>query len=554
LSAAFRWVLLASALLKLALAIHFGELAPRYDETEYVEFGRAIYAEGAEPRLWRAPLYQWFIAGGMALGNGRLVGVRILQVLLSVGTTWLVYRIGRGLRGERVGFAAGTLVAFYPSQVAFSHLFWSETVYGFFAVLAFHRLLATEGRGGAKAAVGAGVALGLASLTRSAGLVLLAASLAWLVLGRGRRGLVLGAVTLATVAAVLAPWSIGASLRAGEPVPVDVNSGFNVWSGNNEYIPSDVQGLWALGLPLENGLDDRFLLYFPDDEWRREVPVRMARAGVTDAQGPDGARWYRTQAMREVRRDPLGVLRRLPKKLAAFWAPDFFLPRHLLRDWYGPTSPALAALLVLLTWAAAAVALVAGPAALAALHPGRFRALAAWWVGTYLLVHGLAYGHSRLHQPLVPVLLLCVCALLFDPDVAPSRRRLLRLGLPVAALVVAAWVSVFPILGGLYVNPGPRHAAMARALATGRELPLPGTKRQLWMLARVEASLGRNEEASRMLERSRHAEEPWSFILRALMTPDRDEAERLLGEALVRQPGLDSAQDLMRRLRTPTSP
>jgi 4-amino-4-deoxy-L-arabinose transferase-like glycosyltransferase len=121
LSPAFRNVLLLSAALKIVLAVVFADLAPRYDEIEYVRFGAEIRDLGAEPRLWRAPLHQWFIAGTSAITGGRLIGTRLAQALLSILATWLTYRIGRRIRGERAGFWAGALVAFYPSHIAFAH-------------------------------------------------------------------------------------------------------------------------------------------------------------------------------------------------------------------------------------------------------------------------------------------------------------------------------------------------------------------------------------------------------------------------------------------------
>lgn len=553
-TAAFRTVLIVSALLKVGLALLVGETAPRYDETEYVEFGRAIYADGAEPRLWRAPMEQWIVAGGLALTGGKLVGGRLIGALLSVLTTWLIYRAARRAAGERAAFRAAALLAFYPSHVAFSHWFWSETAYMFFAALALERLLAADAAGGSRrsavlaAAAIAGAALGGAALSRSLGLAMLAVAAAWLALGRGRRGMTLAAVAVLGAAVVVAPYSFRATQRAGTLVLTDVNGPFNFWSGNNRYVPPDVGAIWSVGLPLENGLDARFLAYYPDDAFRREVPLRLAEAGVTDAQGPDGAAWYRREAWEAIREDPLGVLRRAPKKLAALWAPDMFLPRHLLRDWYGELPPGLAGGLTVLTWLAAAVALIGGAAAMAALRPSRFRALAWGWTGAYLVLHAVAYGHTRMHQPLIPLLLMSLFAFFLDRDDAPDRARLLRRGGPAAALAIAGWISVWPLLGGLYVYPGPRHAGMARLLAAGHELPLAGTQRQLWSLATVEASLGRNEEAMRLLDGSRHGDLAWSWMLRALMTDRAEESRRFVGRALEREPYLEAAEVLQRRL------
>ena len=112
----------------------------------------------------------------------------MLQALLSILTSFLVYRIACRLRGERAGLAAGTFVAFYPSHVAFSHLLWAETLFLLLVTAALHQLLATDERGCLRSAVLAGLILGLATLVRSVGVVLLAASVLWIVSGRRPAG------------------------------------------------------------------------------------------------------------------------------------------------------------------------------------------------------------------------------------------------------------------------------------------------------------------------------------------------------------------------------
>jgi 4-amino-4-deoxy-L-arabinose transferase-like glycosyltransferase len=551
LSPAIRNVLVLSGLLQAALAIAFADLAPRYDETEWLDYGRAV-RDGAAPNLWRAPGHQWFVAAGLALGGGSPAGVRLLQVVLSLATSLLAYRIGRERWGERAGLAAGAFLAFYPSTIAFSHCLWSEVLYGFLCLFACERLLAARRTGSVRAAIAAGALLGAASLTRSLGLVLAAVSALWLALGSRResavRAIVLGGAALAAALAVVLPWSMRASALAGRPVVVDVNGAFNTWSGNNEYIPGEAPSIWSVGLPLENGLVPLFDRYPVDAAWRDEVRRRMAADGVREQLGPDGAEWYRREALRHVRADPWGAIARVPKKLAALWAPDFFLPRHLVRDWYGETSPALAAALVAVTWLAAAVPLLAGPGALAALAGGPFRSLALAWLAVYLALHAVAYGHSRMHQPLVPLLVLAVAGLLLDSSGRADPRRVAARALPWAALAAAAWVLVWPVLGGIYLMPGPRHVGVARAVALGRHLPLPGAARLTWMLASVEASRGDVERALRVLERGRHAEEPWSLYLRAALQERRAAALDLVERALRADPDLGPAQKLVREL------
>ena len=550
-------ILLLSGALKVTLALVFADLPPRYDEAEFLAFGRAV-AAGDAPVVWRAPGYQAFIAFGLWLGHGSVGGVRVLQALVSVLTTWLVWRLARRRFGERAALGAAAFLAFYPSWVAYSHLLWAETLFLPFVVLAFDRVLAAGDSGDARAALAGGVALGLAALVRSTALVMLAVSVVWLLARRGPRFIRAAALLAGAAAIVVAPWSAVVSARAGRLVIVDTNSGYNFWSGNNRYIPRDLQGIWSVGLPPENGVDEAwgarlrargidpaFTRFLPEAEWRTAVPGRRLATGTSDAPGlAADEQSYRREALEEIRADPAGFLARVPRRLAALWSPDFFLPRHLLRDWYGPASPALAAALVLLTWLAAAVPLLAGPGALLSLPATPFRSLSLAWIGTTVAAHAVTYGHTRMHQPLVPFLVLAVAAF---ASLGPARRLRLA-GVVAIALALAGWIVAAPIVAGLYIAPGPRHVAVAEILGASRHLPVPGTRWAAWGTASAEVAAGHPDVAERILAEPKDADEPWSLWLRALATPDRATARMRLDEALVRDPGLEPARILQRVL------
>ena len=541
-SPAFRRALVLSLALKVVLAVLFADIPPRYDEIEFLRFGTNIAESGASPALWRAPGYQWFLAAGLLAGGGKTVLIRLLQVLLSVASSFIAYRIGRRLWNEAAGLAAGIFLAFYPSHVALSHLLWSETVYGFLVLLAMERLLSADTDNSLPAALTAGLVMAAAALTRSTAVLLMLISFFWLLMPHfDKSRLKLAAVFLGGGLVLILPWSLWAGSLAGRPVLIDTNAGFNLWSGNNRYIPGDLQGIWSVGHLQHNGLDPALTEFLPDDQWRAEIPRRMKRDGVADPHGPDGEAWYRARALEAVRSDPAGFLARIPAKLSAFWAPDFFLPRHLVRDWYGQTPAGLALFLILLTWAAAAVPLLAGPAALSVLGRSRFRSLALFWIGTYLVVNAVAYGHSRMHQPLIPILVLAVTAVIFAAGASPVRRRTWIRAAPATVLTLAAWLFVLPVVGGVYIAPSPRHAMTARLLGTARHLPLPGSRRLTWMLASVEASLGRRNEADRILSEPSFAEDSWSLYLRARISVSGRERERLLSKAVEADPDLFAA-------------
>jgi hypothetical protein len=378
-----------------------------------------------------------------------------------------------------------------------------------------------------------------AALTRSTAVILMAVSFLWLLTAhRGLSRWKLACAFLGGGLVLILPWSLWASSAAGRPVLIDTNAGFNLWSGSNRYIPDDLQGVWSVGHLQDNGLDPGLVEFLPGDRWRAETPQKMMQDGIVDPHGPDGETWYRARALETIRADPAGFAARVPAKLSAFWAPDFFLPRHLLRNWYGRTSPGLALFLVLLTWAAAAIPLLLGPAAMTVLARSRFRSLALFWIATYLATVAVAYGHTRMHQPLVPVLVLAVAGVLFGGDRPPAWRPVRIRVAAVTLLAMSAWIYSFPVVAGLYVAPGPSHAITARAFGAARHLPLPGSRRLAWMLASVEASLGRHGEADRILSEPRFAEDPWSLYLRGRIAPSGKERERLLAEATRADPDL----------------
>ena len=61
--------------------------------------------------------------------------------------------------------------------------------------------------------------------------------------------------------------------------------------------------------------------------------------------------------------------------------------------------------------------------AIALFGPTPPRVLLAVFVGAYVLLHVVAFGHHRFHLPLVPVLALFTAAALVEPPAAPTPRR-----------------------------------------------------------------------------------------------------------------------------------
>lgn len=163
---------------------------------------------------------------GPSTGIGKAANT--VLTLLIVAVTWKIGR--KHFESAKVATVAALILAVHPAVVAYSGILASEPLYT--ALLLAGALVGTA----PKRAPVAGIAFGLACLVRpQALLVPLLVALAetakklvplrtWL-LGLG--------LTFATIAVVLAPWTIRNLRQFGQFVFVSTNGGDNLWIGNN---------------------------------------------------------------------------------------------------------------------------------------------------------------------------------------------------------------------------------------------------------------------------------------------------------------------------------
>jgi hypothetical protein len=166
-------------------------------------------------------------------------------------------------------------VAAYPALLLYSAYLMAETLFTFFAVLAL-ALWATQRR---EHAFVCGLALGAATLTRSAGLAVaggIALSEAFRVLAKRNRDLRASAARLALVAVgfllVLAPWVYRNYAIYQRLIPTDTSSGFNALLGNYDRATGRHPGL-----PAVEAAGQRYWANTRDDVERSDVGLRVAR-------------------------------------------------------------------------------------------------------------------------------------------------------------------------------------------------------------------------------------------------------------------------------------
>jgi 4-amino-4-deoxy-L-arabinose transferase-like glycosyltransferase len=233
-------VLLALALRLLLWSRPLHQLAN--DEVEYVTVARDLLAgrgwQFYEHYHWlRAPLYPLFLAASLALAGGDLHRAALPNIVLSVATVYLSYRLALLLVGRRAALLAALFTAILWTTATFASLYMSETLFTFLLTGGLLCLVsATDGRW--TWGIAAGVLFGLATLTRSIALVFLPIAALWLLLRRPtghtapqRRALCSLLFVLCSVL-VIAPWTIRNSLAYGRPILVETGLSYNLWAFN----------------------------------------------------------------------------------------------------------------------------------------------------------------------------------------------------------------------------------------------------------------------------------------------------------------------------------
>ncbi|HET8632012.1 MAG TPA: glycosyltransferase family 39 protein [Thermomicrobiales bacterium] len=397
------WPILAAALaLRLAvwwLAPHAGWLG---DEREYYS-AAAILADGRgfafiDQSLWVRPPFYVVLLGGLfrVFGPGR-TPVWLAQVALSTATVGLVYALGRLAFGRRAAArTAAALCAAYLPFAVYCRLLLSETLFNFLFVGACVALLWHARLGGRWALVLAGLALGLAVLTRGIALPFLAAAPVWFVALHGRHGAwrraaVSSAVVVGVALVAVAPWTARNALAYHRLIPVDTTGGYNFWLG-----AMDGRNAGEIANTLG------------------EVPNQGDRQVVAYRRGWDA-----------VRADPGAYLAKSVKEFGDLWTINFSANERLLQGFSrGDPSAAWLALTLALDDLLYLAALPLAVLGWVWTRRRDVRWLLGLWFGYNCLTGALFFAISRFRLPLLPFVFLLAAqgAVALAPAVGQRAR------------------------------------------------------------------------------------------------------------------------------------
>jgi 4-amino-4-deoxy-L-arabinose transferase-like glycosyltransferase len=201
---------------------------------------------GQDVLAYRLPGYPLLVA---ACG-GSVLGVRLLQAALDVGTVAAVFLLGRRLSGRAVGLGAAMWLAVNPLYVYFSGLVLTETAFA--AALAWGTYGLAR-RSTALAASCFAVAVYVRPTAIALGPILAIVSAAqWVVPNRdGRRAYQWRAAWVVPLAIflTLAPWACRNLQRLGAPIWTTTNDGITLYDGFHDGATGASDQRFLEGLP-----------------------------------------------------------------------------------------------------------------------------------------------------------------------------------------------------------------------------------------------------------------------------------------------------------------
>ncbi|MBS1817561.1 MAG: glycosyltransferase family 39 protein [Acidobacteria bacterium] len=406
------------------------------DEQHYARLGANILAgngyamDVGQPTSIRPPLYPALLAATWFFtGSGNLQAVRVVQIGLSLLTTWVVFLIGRRVHSEAAGRMAALICWLYPSLIFSDYLILTETLFTLlllaFVLLAI--MLVQEPR--ARTAVTCGAVLALAALSRSVlwpAPLILCPLLLVLLREPLRRRVAFAALVFVAFAVVLAPWSIRNTRLQGVFTTVDTMGGINLRMGNYEHTPED--RMWdAVSVKGEQN-------------WVYDLRYEHIDGPVTEGVKD---KWAQRKAIQYMVANPGTTVRRSLIKFADFWGLEREFMAGVRDGFFNPPTwfAALASVAIVVAYALLALGGAAG-SWLAAPRDWRVHMLLLFPVVLITGAHTIVFGHSRYHLPLMPILGVYAAMLVVAMPVrVRTAPRVLLAGASACVLLLAAiWV------------------------------------------------------------------------------------------------------------------
>ena len=189
--------------------------------------------------FFQAPLYPWFLGIIYSVAGPSQTVVKLLQILLSVASCWLIYRLAGRVFDRTVALVALGMSAVYGMSLYFANELLGVTLIVFLDLLGLDLLLRAISSDDRKSLwAAAGLVFGLSAIARPTILPFVAVAGVLIVISGWRSGKARTALREAIlfgvgVAIPIAPVTLHNFLADGDLVLVAANGGVNFFIGNN---------------------------------------------------------------------------------------------------------------------------------------------------------------------------------------------------------------------------------------------------------------------------------------------------------------------------------
>jgi len=199
--------------------------------------------DSTQPSVMMTPVYPLIVAGLFRMFGvhtpGSIFAVHALNCLLNALGCIPIFLMARRSFGERAGWWAAWIWAFFPYGIYFSAA-WAWSTHLLLLCLCWLLVLAQHMEQSPRLGLWAGFGLlaGFAGLTEPSALIVIPFLLAlacWRRFRDGRRWFLPGCVAGVVMVAAISPWMIRNALVFHRFIPMRDNMGLELWMGNNGY-------------------------------------------------------------------------------------------------------------------------------------------------------------------------------------------------------------------------------------------------------------------------------------------------------------------------------
>jgi 4-amino-4-deoxy-L-arabinose transferase-like glycosyltransferase len=211
------------------------------------------YNESSSPAVDRGPIYPYLLAGVFWFTGGvHFSAVQVFQAICQGLTCFLVFLAASRIFKRRVAITGQFLCALHPMLIWYTARIWIETVNTLATTIILLAIVLLSERLTSARSIGAGVAMGIAALTKSIIILFPLAAGMYFFFRWRRESLPYVFIMIFSTFLLVVPWTVRNYVVSGDFVPVHTSLGLNLIQGDviGEYWwekPYSTTELWYLG-------------------------------------------------------------------------------------------------------------------------------------------------------------------------------------------------------------------------------------------------------------------------------------------------------------------